>query len=106
MHRARDVLELALAQVLEADLEAVSHLVVDGARDEDTAGLGERLEPRRDIDAVAEDVVALDDDVADVDADPKLDSLIEWCRVRSPGHLSLDLDGTTGRVHRTGELTQ
>ena len=41
----------------------------------DAAGLGDALDPRRDVDAVAEDVVALDDDVADIDPDPKPDRI-------------------------------
>src|SRR6266513_2388706 len=39
------------------------------------ARLGERLDPRRDVDAVAEDVAFLDDDVAEIDADPHRDAL-------------------------------
>jgi hypothetical protein len=37
--------------------------------------LGQRLEPRRDIDTVAENVPVVDNHVADVDADAKADAL-------------------------------
>jgi hypothetical protein len=40
----------------------------------DPAGLGERFQACRDIDAVAEDVAFLDNDVAEVDADAELDA--------------------------------
>ena len=46
----------------------------DVAGDADAAGLGEALEAGRDVDAVAEDVAVLDDDVADVDADAEPDA--------------------------------
>ena len=39
-------------------------------------GCGQLLQPRRDIDVVAEDIVLLDDDVADVDADAKQEALL------------------------------
>ena len=41
--------------------------------DAHAARLGYPFEPRRDVDAVAEDVVIVDDDVADVDTDPEFD---------------------------------
>ena len=44
------------ANELEAEIELRFDLVVDVARDADAAGLGEALEPRRDVDAIAEDV--------------------------------------------------
>ena len=39
-----------------------------GAPDADAARLGKALEPRRDIDPVAVDVIAVDDDIAEIDA--------------------------------------
>src|ERR1700704_906861 len=41
--------------------------------DADPAGFGERFEAGRDIDAVAVDVVGVDDDVAEIDAHAQLD---------------------------------
>ena len=58
MHRPGDVLDLLLAQILEAEIELVAHLVAHDPADADPARLGQRFEPRRDIDAVAVDVVA------------------------------------------------
>ena len=43
-------------------------------RDGDAAGPGDAFEPRGDVDAVAEDVVVLDDDVAEIDADAEFDA--------------------------------
>ena len=91
-HRPRDVLELALAQILEAELELASHLVVDTRCDTQMPpGSASAFEPCRDVDAVAVDVVALDDDVADVDADAELDPLVlryRRCRSAMPRWIS------------------
>ena len=48
------------------EIELVFDLVVNGLRNADGAGLGESLEPGGDVDAIAEDVVAVDDDVATI----------------------------------------
>ena len=55
-----------------AEVELVLDVIVDGLRDADGTGLGERLEPGGDVDAVAENVVAVDDDVAEINPDPQL----------------------------------
>ena len=41
--------------------------------DADAARLGNSLKARGDVDSVAENIVVVDDDIADVNADPKLD---------------------------------
>ena len=46
-----------------------AHRLADG----DAAGFGELLQSCRDVDAVAEDVVFFDDDVAEIDSDAELD---------------------------------
>ena len=45
---------------------------MDAPRDADPAGLGGRLDARGDVDAVAEQIPALDDHVAEIDADAEL----------------------------------
>ncbi len=47
------------------------HLLMHGARNRDPAGLADRFEARGEIDAVPENILAVDDDVADIDADPQ-----------------------------------
>jgi hypothetical protein len=51
--------------------QLVADLVSHHPRDADPARLRERFQARRDIDAVTEDVVVLDDDVTEVDPDPE-----------------------------------
>ena len=87
-----------LAQILEGDIELVAHLVTHDPADADPAWIGQRFEPRRDIDAVAVDVVLVDDDIADVDPDAKLNALLgRDCHV-ARHHLALQLDGAPHRI--------
>ena len=58
-----------LALVHEAKIELVAHLLMHRACDGDAAGLRDALDTRRNIHAVAHQVVALDHDVADMNTD-------------------------------------
>jgi hypothetical protein len=71
--RPRQVLDALLAEILEFHAEPVAGLIADRARDADAAGLGELLQARGHVHAVAEDVVVLADHVAQVDADAEAD---------------------------------
>src|SRR6476646_364276 len=62
--RAKNVLQILLAEIDEADSDPASNLVVDGRGNADAARLRDALQSRRDIDAVTEDVVGFDDDIA------------------------------------------
>ncbi len=57
------------AAVDEIDGDAAMHVLVHAVGDRHAAGRRERFQPRRDVDAVAVEVVALDHHVAEIDAD-------------------------------------
>ena len=67
--------EALLAGVDEVGCDLALHLSPGVLGNRDTAGLGDAFDPRGDIDAVAEDIVAFDNDVADIDPDPKPDRI-------------------------------
>ena len=71
--RPVDILDANVAGVLEADVDPVADAFVDDRGNADAAGLGQRLQPRGNVDAVAVDVVALNDHIAEIDADPQYD---------------------------------
>ena len=70
----------------------MTQVIVHAPRDADLAALDQPLEPSSDVHAVAEDVVVLDHDVADIDADPEAHPA--WLRLAFVGPLKrrLDLD--------------
>ena len=68
--------------------------------------LGQGFDPRGDVDAVAVDVVALDDHVAEIDADAQLDAVVRR-DIRVPlGHRLLHLDRAAHRIDDAGKLHQ
>ena len=104
--RPGDVLERELAQVREAEVELAADLVVHLAGDADTAWLGHAFQPGGDVDPVAVDVLALDDHVADVDADPEPDALGRGQVQLAPGHARLDRHRAGHRLDDGSELAQ
>ncbi|MFO1055932.1 MAG: hypothetical protein U1E53_03080 [Dongiaceae bacterium] len=70
------------------------------------AGLGQRFQPRGELTPSLEDVVAVDDDVADIDADAELDAAVGRHVDGAFRHADLDLGGAAHRVDDAGELHQ
>src|SRR6266849_10835860 len=68
-HRLGDILDRLWAEVLVTQRELVAEVLADSARDADAAGVGEALETRGDVDAVAVNLFAIHHHVAKVDAD-------------------------------------
>ena len=64
------------------------------------------MQAGRDVDAIAVDVLAVDDDVADVDADPVEDlPVLGHASVALP-HGALELDREANRIHDAAEFHQ
>jgi hypothetical protein len=68
----------AHALVAEVGGDLVVHLLVHGLRHQDVSRLREPLQARGDVHAVAVDLVLLDDHVAHVHADARLDPALRW----------------------------
>ena len=82
------------------------HLPPSVLGNRDAARLGDAFDPRRNVDAVAEDIVALDDDVADIDADPKPDRIGHGAAGVALPKLSLNFDGAGDGVDGAREFHQ
>src|SRR5262249_54027377 len=105
-HRPRDVLQLLLTRVLEVHVELVAHLTVGVVGNANAARLRDVFEPSSDVDAVAENVTVLNDNVTDVDADTELDALVGSHSRVALGHTALQLDGAPDGIHGANELDQ
>src|SRR6516165_1908921 len=103
-HRAGDVFEALLAEIRERGLYLALHLAEGVFRDADAARLSEPFEPRGDVDAVAEDVALLDDDVTEIDTNAKFDAALWRYGGVAGHHLPLHLDRTAHRVDDAGKL--
>ena len=93
-------------KIVPTDIDLAANLPIGIVGDADTARLGDALEPRGDVDAVAEDIVVVDDDVADVDADAKFDPLVLRHVGVLLGHAALDFDRAADGIDGAGEFHQ
>ena len=64
------------AHIFEGYIDLATNLPVSIIGNADTAGLRDPFEARGNIDAVAKDIVVVDDNIADVNADAKLDAIV------------------------------
>src|SRR6516165_3563836 len=103
-YRTRDVLEGLLANVSELDRDFPANLFVGGSRNANATRFGDALKPCRNVDAIAKNVIAVDDDVADIDADAEADLL--FCDLTCLRHLALNGHGAVHRVYGAGELNK
>jgi hypothetical protein len=81
-------------------------MVIDRVGDEYPTGLGQGFDPRGDVDAVAVEVVALDDHIPEIDADAQLDAVV-GPDIRVPlGHRLLHRNRAVHRIDDAGKLHQ
>jgi hypothetical protein len=100
------ILDLLLAQILEGVVEPVAHLIAHDPADVDAAGLGQGFKPRRDIHAVAKDVVLLGDHVSQIDPNAESDPAFLGHLGLAFAHPALDRYRAANGVHHTGKLCQ
>ena len=105
-NRLGDILDAMVAKRAVVEIELVFDLLVNGLRDANGARLRERLEPGCDVDAVTENVIAVDDDVAEIDADAQLETALRRDGVVEGARSSLHLDGAVQRIDDAGEIRQ
>ena len=106
IHRLGNILQRLRTHIVEGDINLAADLPLGVIGNADAAGFRNPFEPRGDVDAVAKDIVVVDNDVADVDADAKLYPPVLWGVGIVLGHVALDFQSTSRRVHRAGELNE
>jgi len=94
----------AMAEVIEAVGKLVANLIVHDLGNANSVRLGQGFQPGRYVDPIAENVVRLDDHIAEVDADSKADAIIFRDIGIAMGHAVLDCNGAQNGVDHAGNL--
>ena len=103
--RLSDVLELSQPKVADRKVEPALHLTIGVLGKANRARLANALQPCRDVDAVAHQIaVALLDDVAQMNADAKLDALFERHPRVALDHGVLHFEGAAHSVDDAAKL--
>jgi hypothetical protein len=106
LHRLGDILQRLRSHIVTGNLDLASHLSMGVIGYADTSRFGNALKARSNVDAVPKDIVVIDDDVTDVDADAKFDPVVVRHGRVLLGHPALDLYGASDRIHGTSKLDQ
>src|SRR6202022_1945882 len=106
MHRVRNILHGLLASVPKGERHLIAHLLIGRAGDADATGLRNPLQPCGYVHAVAEDVATINDDVADIDPNAKLDPLPLRHICVALHHATLNIKSTAHGVDHAAELGQ
>ena len=105
--RFGDVLELGRAEVPDGEIEPPLDLPIGVLGQADPAGRGDPLQSRGDIDAVAHQIaVSLLDDVAEMNADAKIDAALGRHAGVAFDEAVLHLDGAAHRVDDAAKLDE
>src|SRR4051812_15826594 len=105
-NRTCDVLDLLWPMIIEIYVDLAHDIALHAVGNTDAARFGKRFEARCDIDAIAEDVVLLNDYVANIDADPKRNAPLVWNVPLTLHHPALDPYSAAHSVHNARELRQ
>src|SRR5215204_2681840 len=93
-----------LAHVLESDLKPVADIVFDRRRHRDTARAADAFNPRRDVDAVPENVSIFGNHVAKMNSNAQLDAPVLWDFEVSALHLALHRKRALDRIDDAWEF--
>ena len=104
--RPLDVLEREFTQRMELGLEPAFDRFADGARDDDATGRGLGFEAGRHVHAIAVEVFAFHDQIAEVQADPEHDARVFRLVAVGFSHGLLECDSGAERIHGAWELGQ
>ena len=95
------------AQIAHGQIEPGLNLPIGVLGEADGPRLGDTLQSRGDIDAVAHQIaVALLDNISNMNADAELDATLRRKTGIALDHAVLDLDGTANGVDHASELSE
>jgi len=93
-----------MAQIIISDFGLAANLPIRIVRNANAGRVRDPFEACCDIDSVAEDIVVIDNDVADMNTDTKLNSLRFRHMDIAVRHVTLHLHGATHRIYGTGKF--
>jgi hypothetical protein len=102
----RDVLDALLAAIDKLDVELAMYLLANASGHANATRFGQCFQARRDVDSVAGNIVAVDNDVTEVDTDAELDALVGFFDSLSRTHRALHVDRAAEGGVRAAEFEQ
>jgi hypothetical protein len=105
-HRLSYISKGLLSHIITGDLDLASNLPIGIIGHADPARFGDAFKAGSNIDAVAEDIIIIKNDVTDMNADAEFDPLILRHGGILLGHAALDFNRIAHRIDGAGKLDQ
>jgi hypothetical protein len=105
-HRLSNILEGLRSHIITGNLYLAPDLPIGVIRHADPARFGDSLKAGSNVDAIAEDVVVIENDITDVNADTKFDPLDLGHIDILFGHAALNFDGAAYGIYDAPELNE
>src|SRR5215831_20888604 len=102
--RAIDVLDTDVAAILETNVDPITDAFMNDRRDADSTRLRERFQSRRNVDAIAVDVIVFNDDIAEIDADTDHDGRLTHSCIWQRGAGALHRKCTVNSIDHASKL--
>jgi hypothetical protein len=105
-HRLSYISKGPLSHIIAGDLDLASHLPIGIIGHADPARFGDAFKAGGNIDAVAEDIIIIKNDVTDMNADAEFDPLILRHGGILLGHAALEFNRAAHCIDSAGKLDQ
>jgi hypothetical protein len=105
-YRTRYIFEALFAYVFKADIKLALSIFLDASRNANSTRFGQAFQARGNINAVAEDIPRINQNVSHVDAYSKVDSAILGNDGITRRYFLLDFDSAKSGVNRAGKLNE
>ncbi|HXG81480.1 MAG TPA: hypothetical protein VNJ05_06740 [Sphingomicrobium sp.] len=105
-HGEVDVLELLVAQILKREIELVANVLTHRAGNGNSTGFCDPFKPRGDVHSIPEDVVIIDNHVAQIDSNPEFDAAVIGNPDIAGAHFPLNFGRAFDRIHNAGEFDE
>jgi hypothetical protein len=105
-HRLSYIFKGLLSHIIAGDLDLATNLPIGVVGHADPTRFGYAFKAGSDVDAIAEDIITIKNDVTDMNADAEFDPLILRHGGILLGHAALDFNRIAHRIDRTGKLDQ
>jgi hypothetical protein len=106
LHRAVDILQRQEANIVQARLQLACDSIMNVARQDDSIWRSLGFETGRHIHAIAVQIMSVDDEIAEVKADPENDPGVFRLAAVEFDHCGLKFDGSPHGVYGTAEFRQ
>jgi len=102
----RSILQGLRTHIIKYTFDLAADLPISVIRNAHSAGIGYSFKTSRNIDAIAKNIVVIEDDVTDMNANSKFDPFVLWHVGIPIGHAALDVGRAPRRIDGAGKLDQ